>query len=506
MARNTTPSNVTSLAFAEEEAIGVLPATPEWRKLEPNAYGDFGADVDTVARAPITDDRQMKKGVVVGIAATADFENDLTDENFPLLMQGFMFADVREKATVTATGATAMHYTVASGGDAFAAGDLVFASGANNSVNNGLKVVTGSTATTVAVSGLSAETADIHIVHVGFEFASGDAEIVKGVGELPKLVTTAKNLTNFGLIPGEFVFIGGDTSATTFAGAANIGWARVKSVGTNEIVFDKTDAEYTTDNGSGKTVRVFFGKVLRNEQAALQKRRTYHFERQLGAPNPAQPSQVQAEYIAGGVLNEVSISFSEAGIIAFDLSIMGTDYFTRTASEGPLAGDRPALVESDGYSANNDVKRIRMSSVPNGASAPVPLFNFVREMDISINNNVSESRAISYAGAIDMNEGMFEVSGELTVYFANVEAASAVRNNADITLDVAASKLNKGFAIDIPLVTLGDGRNSVEANEPITIDLEAMAANGAKYDANMNHTLLITFFDYLPSVASSRTV
>jgi len=506
MARNTTPSNVTSLAFAEEASIGVLPVTPVWFMLEPNSYGDFGAEVETVARQPITSDRQMKKGVVVGITSTADFENDLTDDNLPRFMQGFVFADVRTKTELNATAATSVHYVVPANGTDFVAGDLVLASGAANAVNNGLKVVTGSTGTTVVVSGLAAETVAISLVHVGHEFASGDAEIVKGGGTLPTLITTTKDLTDFGFIPGEFVYLGGDVVANTFANGANIGWARVKSAVTNIITFDKTDQEFVTDDGTGKSFRLFFGKVLKNEQAALQVRRTYHVERQLGAPDPASPAQIQAEYVKGAVPNEVTLSFGEASIITLDIAMMGTDYFTRDAATGPIAGTRPALKESDGYSANNDVKRIRMSSVPVGASSPVPLFNFVQELDISINNNVSENRAISYAGSIDMSEGMFEVSGALTVYFATVEAANSVRNNADITLDVAASKLNKGYAFDLPLVTLGEGRNEVEANEPITIELEAMAASGAKYDVNMNHTLCITFFDYLPTVAASRVV
>ena len=254
MARNTTPSNVTSLAFAEETSIGVLPVTPTWNPLEPNSYGDFGPEIETVAREPITSDRQRRKGVTVGLTANVAFENDITDTYLPLLMQGFMFADIREKVVLSASAATGTGYTVAANGTDFVAGALLFAEGATIAANNGLKVVTASTGTSVSVAGNSAETIAITLREVGFEFASGDAEISVS-GGLPSLITTTKDMTAFGLISGEWVFVGGDATANQFANAANIGWARVKSVSANAIVFDKTDQDFFTDDGSGKTIR-----------------------------------------------------------------------------------------------------------------------------------------------------------------------------------------------------------------------------------------------------------
>lgn len=506
MPRNTTPSNVTGLAFAVEEAIGELPTTPVWNALEPNSYGDFGADVETVARQPITADRQMKKGVVVGITCAADFETDLTEQNFPQIMEGFMFADIRDYLRIEATAASATGYTVASGGGDFEAGDLIYVTGGSNAANNGLKVVTGSSGTEIEVAGLEVETASFEIARVGFEFDEGDVEIIKPVGGLPRMESALKDLTDFDLLPGAWVFVGGDATSNRFEEETNIGWARIKTITATAITFDKTDQEYETDDGAGRSVRLFYSRMLRNEQREDQVRRTYHLERQLGAPDPSQPSEIQAEYVKGAVPNECSIQFSEGAIVTMDVAFLGTDYFTRDATDGPLAGTRPALVESDGFSGNADVRRVRMSSVPEGAAAPTPLFNFVREASVTVNNNVSENRALSRVGAIDMTEGMFEVTGDLTVYFVDVSAAQAVRDNADITFDLAFAKANKGFVIDLPLITLGDGRNQVEANEPITIELEQMAASGAKYDPAFNFTLSLSFFEYLPEVASLRAV
>ena len=74
-------SNVTGLRIAKESSPGVLPVTPIWLPAEPNSYSDFGAQVTTVARNPITAGRSNKKGVVTDLDASAGFVEDITQKN-----------------------------------------------------------------------------------------------------------------------------------------------------------------------------------------------------------------------------------------------------------------------------------------------------------------------------------------------------------------------------------------------------------------------------------------
>jgi hypothetical protein len=132
---------------------------------------------------------------------------------------------------------------------------------------------------------------------------------------------------------------------------------------------------------------------------------------------------------------------------------------------------------------------------------PTPLFAFANEMKLMVNNNVSPDKALGVLGAFDASAGTFEVGGSITAYFADIAAVQAVRNNSDITLDIHMVKANAGISIDFPLITLGDGRLDVVQDESIKIPLETEAATGAKIDTNLNHTLMMVFFDYLPTLA-----
>lgn len=504
---NKIDSNITGLRYAEESSLGVLPGTPVWKPLEPNSYDDFGGQLTTQARNPINPSRQRKKGVVTDLDASGGFSSDLTQTNFQDLLQGFFFADHRKKGefedvpSVTATGATYDITTTAG----FYVGSLVRATGFTNAGNNGIKTVnTVTTDTSVAVDGTLVDEAtppaDSKLVVVGFEAASADLD-VDNTGALPAITSTTKDLTELGVIPGEWVFIGGDGAGEAFVNAENNGFKRVKSVTANRMEFDKTGAAMATETGTGLTVRIFLGRVIKNETGTSIKRRSYNLERTLGAPDDANPSQLQAEYLVGAVANELTLNISTADKVTGDLSFIATDNEQRTAATGLKSGTRPALEESSAFNTSSDFTRLKMSKVVAGNPAPDPLFAFVTEATLGINNNVSPNKAVAVLGAFDVTAGTFVVSGNVTAYFSDVEAVKAVRDNADVTLDFTLVKENAGIAVDVPLISLGDGRASVEQDQAITIPLSMEAATGAKVDPNMDHTLLMVFFDYLPDAA-----
>jgi hypothetical protein len=497
-------SNVTGLRYAEEASIKTLPGSPVWYPLEPNSYNDFGGQISTVARNPINPSRQRKKGTVTGLEASGGFNTDLTQNNIHRLMQGYFFADAREKvstmplntAAVVMTAATATTYTAAAGLGIFAANNLILGRNFGVAANNGLKVVTSATATTVTVTGNAIEAsppATSYIRKVGHQYAATDVSITSGAN--PTMTCVAGDFTTLGVIPGEWIYVGGDTAITAFATAANNGFARVRTVAAKTMTFDKTNATWVTDAGTGKTIQLFIGTVIKNESASASIiRRTYQLERTLGSDGVG----TMTEYLTGAVPSEMEITVAQEDKVTIDLSFVATDNEQRTGTTGVKSGTRPDLVDADCFNTSSDFSRIRMAIVDPTTSNPTPLFAYLTEASLSLANNVSPNKAVGILGAFDVSAGTFEVSGNVTAYFADVTAVQAVRNNEDVTIDFALVKNNSGILFDIPLLSLGEGRLSVEQDQPITLPLSMAAAQSV-----FNHTLLYMNFDYLPTVAEA---
>lgn len=499
-------SNLTGLRYAEEECLKQLPgvggADAIWFGLEPNSYSDFGGQITTVARNPINPSRQRQKGVVTDLEASGGFNQDLTSANTVRLMQGFMFADARERASthplngdaVAITAVTATEYEAAAGLDVFEVGDLVVATGFGASANNGLKVLTAAAADGVAAAGLVAEAAPpagAKLAVVGFQGTAGDLSIAMN-GSLVRLVSAAaEDFTSRFSVLGEWVFLGGDNAANRFAN--NVGFARISAIGEDYLEFDKVTWTPQAEAGAGKTLRVFTGIVIKNEKdPTLIKRRTYHVERTLGQDEDGEMS----EYLIGAVANEFTMNVPQADKVNIDMAFIALDNEQRDGSQGLKPGARPVLPILDAINTSSDFARIKLAVVDPAVAAPVPLFAYASDVTVTINNNVSGLKAIGVLGSFDTTTGTFEVGGELTAYFADIAGVRAVRNNEDITLDIIMVKNNAGMLFDVPLLSLGNGRLNVEQDQPITLPLETSAA-----ESSFGHTLLFQSFEYLPTIA-----
>ena len=500
-------SNSTGLRFQEETSIGVANVANSWFVLEPNSYGDFGGEITVLPRNPINDGRQRKKGPTVDLDASGTFNMDLTQTNFEDIAQGYFFSDLRPKGEEVPTGATATTdlFDVASTTGIFV-GSLIFVSGFVNSANNGLHLVSAIVAdTTVAVitSSLVTETppAGANLVVVGFEFGT-DELIAVGTGALGSYTAATKDLTQLGLLDGEFIFVGGDLAADQFpTNADNNGYKRVQEITTNSMKVTKSNKILIDETtAGGEKIRIFFGRVLKNELAANIKRRTYQLERTLGDPE-APSTGTQAEYLVGSLTSEWVMNVSTADKINMDLSFVSIDNETIDAPTSLKAGARPAIVEADAFNTSSDFSRIRLAKVSTTTEAETDFFAFVQEFTIGINNNVSPNKAIGVLGAFEVTSGTFEVGGSMTAYFQNVSTIKSIRDNDDLTFDFIIAKANAGISFDIPLLTLGDGRPNVEQDTEITIPLSTAAATGAKVDPLLDHTLMMSFYDFLPNAA-----
>lgn len=509
-------SNASSLSYAVEDSLGVLPVTPDWVILEPNSYAEFGGNITTVARNPINASRQRKKGVVTDLDASGGFNTDWTQDNLQDLMQGYFYADFRPKGEEVPTAATAttdLFDVAATAG--FLVNSLVRSTGWDEAGNNGNDMlVTAVVAnTTIEVLGETLVTqasppAGVNLVVVGHQTASADVNVVV-TGAFPVYESQGGvNWTTLGLIPGEWIFVGGDGASEDFVNAENNGWKRIKAITATDLTVDKSDSTMVVETGGGLTIRFYFGRVLKNEATpSLQVRRTYNLERTLGAPDDALPSEIQSEYIIGAVPSTAQLNIPAANKVSWDMTFIGTDSETRTGAVGVKSGNRPALVESDMFNTSSDFSRIRIATYDDTTEAPTPAFTYAEELSLTLNNNLTPNKAVGVLGSFEVTVGTFQVGGSVTAYFENVSAIASVRANDDITLDVVmvkgATGEKQGVAIDVPLITLGEGRPNVEQDQAIKLPLSTEAATGAGIDANMDHTLIMSFFDFLPDAADT---
>lgn len=510
---NKIDANVTGLRVSEELSFKNVDPSAVWTPLEPNSYADFGGAVTLVARTPINDSRQRKKGVITDLDASGGFQSDVTQENMQSILQGYFFADLRPKGEelVTAVDIDTSNpdeYEVAST-TGFLVGSLIqgqnFAEAVNNAVNVVAAIVT-DVSVEVADGLLAVEAsppATARIVVVGHQGAADDID-VDVAGTFPALTSTILDFTTLGLIEGEWIFVGGDTATTSFTNAENNGPKRIRTIAANRLEFDKSDLAMVAETSAGsKTINLYFGRVLKNELGSLIKRRTYQLERTLGAPDDASPANIQAEYLAGAVPGTYTMNIPAASKLTADLTFLAGDSETIDGPTALKAGTRPNIVEADAFNTSSDFSRIRLAQHTDGTEAPVPLFAYATDFTVSIDNNLQPNKAVSVLGAFDVSAGNFSVGGSVTAYFSNVTAVAAVRNNVDITLDMFIVKANAGMVIDLPLVALGDGRPNVEQDQAITLPLEMDAATAAKIDPNLDYTAMMVFFDYLPNLADT---
>lgn len=505
VARNKIDSNSTGLAIAEEEELGVLPALPVWFPQEPNEYDSFGGELTLLARKPISQGRQRKKGSITDLEAAGGYTQDFTLFNTPDVLQGFTFSDYRRVYEDAPDAVSATAYEVADT-TAIPAGALLMASGFTNDANNGLKVVTGTTATDISVSGLVAEAsppATAKVVLVGVEYSAAAIAVDATPNLLPKLTTTG-NWTALGLTPGQWIFIGGDDVSDRFANAANNGFKRIRAIQAGFLTLDQSIDPMVDDAGTGKTVRIYFSRFLKNESDDdLIKRRSYHLERQLSRPNSTDLYN-QAEYLSGAIPSEMTLNVESADKMTIDLSYMATEFFTRSSSVGPISGTRLSIPEADAYNTSSDIKHIRLAVQDRNEEAPSGLFGYVTDLSISINNNLSGNKAVGVLGSFDVTAGSFDVSAEVTAYFTDVAAIETIRANADVGLFLIAVKENSGMVFDVPLVGVGSGQLEIEVDEPVMLPLEMEAGTAAKIDRALDFTIGFSIFDALPNLAYTQ--
>ena len=488
-------TNNISLAYSIEATFGVLNPSGEWKLLEPNDISTFGATITTVARNPISRTRQRRKGTVTDLDSAAEFEHDLTKEVFIDFIEGFVFANfLGQQLAGRPTAVDADSYTVPSG-DVLDAQTLLFARGFPDAANNGLKEVdTGATATDIPIVGAgltvdaavpTEQNATLDIAGRRGTLSDLDLDVTAGVGTLTS--AAAEDFTTWGLEVGQLIHIGGLTVANQFdsAGSGMVGYGRITAITATTITMDKLSSTLVTDDGSGDTVDILFGRFLKNlpTDDADFIERSYQFEAAL--PNLENPGPGDCyEYSLGNLANTMAITLPLADKATVTFGFVGTDTQIPTSTRATNA-DTPTLTRQSGaFNTSADILRLRIQELDETG-----ITTCFKDVTLTLNNNVSPEKCLGTLGAVFMNTGNFEVDLEGQILFTDKAVAEAVRNNETVTMDLLLQNDDGAIAFDIPAMTLGDGSKEFPVNESVLMNLTGQAFGDPILDTSIGISL-----------------
>lgn len=503
-------SSVVGLSYAIEECPGQLPSSGVvWTRVEPSGYSDFGATLTIGERTAGSVIRRAQRGSITGVEASAGWNADYTptgghDEMAALALRAGVQTRARQNISLT----TASTITVERGA-AFGVGALVRITGSSSDNNNSLILrVNGVTGNVLTVASLTAGKTlaaipsggqNGRVTHVGNVFGIGNLrlEVTANSVSLARSSGTVNLSTALGLSVGDWIYVGGDTTASRFTSGGFFG--RVSTLSETAIGFSRiTGAQPTQDAGAGKEIEIYLPRRVRDPVVSSEVlTRTVTWERTLGKTDTLHES---AEYVTGAALDEMEISAPSNENITVSYTFAAADAEVTDGTQPLKAGTRVTLPKTAPYSTATDTVRTHIAL----QSQPTPwapgMFEFVSDVNITVNNNSSRPeahrRAGSKYGGLGASLGALQAGGSLTAYYAGAAAVKAVREAAAVTMDTIAVRENFGIVIDLPLVTLSDAQITVEENTYIKLPLTMTAAESAD-----GYIMGMYFFDGLPSAA-----
>lgn len=467
----------------------------EWKLTEPNAINTLGADITTVARDPISNRRQRRKGAVTDLDSAVEFEADLTFDSFEDFIEGWTFAtavngDLVRRGSVISNGqyhfappltAEQAAKLIVSGG----AATLVEASGYVTDANNGLKALTsapGEGGSSLAVAGLTDETpasnAIVKLAGLRGDDLTWDWTAASKTAEL----ISAGDVTDWaalGLTPGQVIHIGSKDASGDVQNAFEnalpndmFGAARVVSISGGTVVLDKVDAALQFDDLTAPaTLDVMFGRFFRNvpvdDDEFLE--RSFQFEAQwinLADPGPGD----EYEYSEGNFCNTLAFNLPLTDKATATFGFIGTDTPVPTGTRKVGADSARQPAGTGAFNTSNDIARLRIQQLDEDG-----LTTDFKSLTLTLNNNVSPEKVLGVLGARFMNAGNFDVDIEAQVLFSNAGVVAAIRSNETVTMDFIIKNDDGGLAVDIPAMTIGGGDKELPVNESVLINTTELA-------------------------------
>ena len=485
-----TATNRTQVALVRESTFGTTPVSPRMR-LARFTSGDPMFKPSYVDPDEIRSDRMLNDPILVMSEADSQLgtelyypvDNDPESEIIRSAMYSAwvnsptFFNDGTADSVVTDAGTVANTYAVVSGGAAVKAGHLVQASGFAIAANNKVFKVASSTGTTIVGTALSltAEAvppAAAKLKVVGFQGASADiTATATGLG------STALDFTTLGLAVGMWVKIGGTAAGDKFATAALNSYARVIGVAATALTLDNLPTGWTTDTGTGKTIKVWFGDYIKNGITKTG------LSVEFGYLGQTVPTYILCK---GQIPNTLNFNVVSRQKITGSVSFAGMAGVEGTVAQSGSPDARSTAVV---MAANANVSRM----AEGGSQLTLP--NPCREFTIQIANNTRKIESVDSNVPLDILEGQFAVTGRVSAYFGNDALYAKLLAGTPTSLSSIVAKNGQAFIMDVPRATYRAGSPNITGkNADVMLALDYEASIDTTYT---NAALLFNRIEYL---------
>lgn len=441
------------LGVVKEQTFKTIPANPAFKTVRKLSSSLAGA-VETLVSEENAASRNVPDVVPVGRTAGGDIQIEWLHDGYDDLLEGAMFSTwskTSEKSggtDITAvTGSATFDYTTSAATPAWRQYQLIKASGFAQAANNAIFVAqTGTTSTVVKRgSGSVAETpsgTSPRLKCIGLEGPTGEiTATATGLGRSGSLI----DYTGFGLVNGQWIFIGNPNNANQAFATITPGLGRVSmtdAITASALPLDIKPAGWGVDNGSGKNIRLYFTDTIRNGTT----KSSYAFERDWSDITD------RYEYFTGQVVDGFTVSVPSRGKMTGQFRLIGADYVahsnTRFTGASTVAAPTSAILNTSTH-----VATFREADA-------VQTANFLTKLDIEVTNNLEADPAVAYEVAIGVTEGRFECRGTAECYFDSAAMVTKLKNGTATSFQYGAmykDGTNGGLVWDMPKVKFTAG-------------------------------------------------
>lgn len=480
-----------SVRFAREASAGVAPSSG-WRQLAPLATGGVSGNVNSYVDIM---DESMSTTMMNGkpVHVDKDVNPQLTFNLKKQVMDFFLPALLRITPITPWSGAQVLYATAAvdgggsddsftvSGAPTLPAGTLVVVRGFDTDANNGVFVLTsGSNSTTlnVATGTLTAESVTAGTVTIevcGFQFGTGDLE----VNASNNLITSSQDLTVFDLEIGQPILVGGSTSGTQFTTLGGKALAYVADTVTTNLIQLQYQAKITdrntvttwggADDGSGKTVRIWFGPYIRNlenEHTSLLAQPSWHME---SRHTDGVAANALFTYTEQMVLNQATFTFAINQAVTLGLQFNAQEVTDPVVVGSRVSGPSDAYPEiaKDLFDATCGMWLSRVVQESDQATVIAE----VNASTITLALGGQARKQLANCGAAGYDFGYFAPSISLTPYFHRASTMAAVSALTDCRYEALVSNGQGAVLVHAPMGTLARAGETVAAAQPVTEDM-----------------------------------